>query len=257
APMATQLPNGKAAVRSGPAPVRATRRVWSSNPAAVLWGTMVGKKVVMAVTGLVLVGFVIAHMLGNLKIFLGAETIDAYAVFLRTMGEPLFPYSALLWVVRVVLLVCVALHITAAVQLTRMNWAARPHGYDAKRSIATTYAARTMRWSGVILALFVVYHLLHLTAGVVGFQPGEFRHLSVYHNVVAGFSVCYVSLSYIAAMACLCLHLDHGIWSMLQTLGWNNARTTRALQALSRGVALVVFVGFISVPVAVLAGWVR
>src|SRR5260370_31554693 len=98
---------------------------------------MVGKKVVMAVTGLVLVGFVIAHMLGNLKIFLGAEAIDTYAVFLRTMGEPLFPYSALLWVGRVVLLVCVALHITAAVQLTRINWSARPQGYDTKRTIAT------------------------------------------------------------------------------------------------------------------------
>jgi succinate dehydrogenase / fumarate reductase cytochrome b subunit len=165
---------------------------------------MVGKKVVMAVTGIVLVGFVIAHMLGNLKIFLGAEAINAYAVFLRTVGEPLFPYGLLLWVVRIILLTCVGLHITAAVQLTRMNWAARPQGYDTKRSIATTYAARTMRWSGVILALFVVYHLLHLTAGVVGFQPGEFHHLSVYHNVVAGFSVWYVSLFYIVAMACLC-----------------------------------------------------
>jgi succinate dehydrogenase / fumarate reductase cytochrome b subunit len=231
--------------------------VWSSNPAVVLWGTMVGKKVVMAVTGVVLVGFVVAHMLGNLKIFLGAEAIDTYAVFLRTMGEPLFPSSALLWVARIVLLTCVALHITAAVQLTRMNWAARPQAYDTKRSIATTYAARTMRWSGVILALFIVFHLLHLTGGMVGFQPGEFVHLSVYHNVVAAFSVWYVSLFYIVAMACLCLHLDHGIWSMLQTLGWNNARTTSALQALSRVVALVVFVGFISVPVAVLAGWLR
>jgi succinate dehydrogenase / fumarate reductase cytochrome b subunit len=255
--MATQLRDGKTADRPRPAPVRKPRRVWSSNPAVVLWGTMVGKKVVMAVTGLVLVGFVIAHMLGNLKIFLGAEAIDAYAVFLRTMGEPLFPYGLLLWVARVVLLVCIALHLTAAVQLTRMNWAARQQGYDTKKSIATTYAARTMRWSGVILALFIVYHLLHLTAGAVGFRPGEFVHLSVYHNVVAGFSVWYVALFYIVAMACLCLHLDHGIWSLLQTLGWNNARTTRALQALSRGVALVVFVGFISVPVAVLTGWVR
>jgi succinate dehydrogenase / fumarate reductase cytochrome b subunit len=255
--MVTQLLEGKAANQPRSAPVGKPRRVWSSNPAVVLWSTMVGKKIVMAVTGVVLVGFVIGHMLGNLKIFLGSEAIDHYAVFLRTMGEPLMPYSMLLWVVRIVLLACVALHITAAVQLTRMNWAARPQGYDTKKSIATTYAARTMRWSGVILALFVVYHLLHLTAGVVSFQPGEFVHLSVYHNVVAAFSVWYVSLIYIVAMACLCLHLDHGIWSMLQTLGWNNARTTSALQALSRVVALVVFVGFISVPVAVLAGWLR
>jgi succinate dehydrogenase / fumarate reductase cytochrome b subunit len=254
--MATPLLEGKAADRPRPAPVRTVRRVWSSNPAVVLWGTMVGKKVVMAVTGVVLVGFVIAHMLGNLKIFLGAATIDTYAVFLRTMGEPLFPNSLLLWGVRIALLACVALHITAAVQLTRMNWAARPRGYDTKRDIATTYAARTMRWSGVILVLFIVYHLLHLTAGVTGFQPGEFHHLAVYHNVVAGFSVWYVSLFYIVAMACLCLHLDHGIWSMFQTLGWNNARTTPVLKGLSRVVALVAFAGFISVPIAVLAGWV-
>jgi succinate dehydrogenase / fumarate reductase cytochrome b subunit len=141
------------------------------------------------------------------------------------------------------------------VQLTRMNWAARPQGYDTKQSIATTYAARTMRWSGVILALFIAFHLLHLTAGVVSFQPGESAHLSVYDNVVAAFSVWYVALFYVVAMACLCLHLSHGIWSMLQTLGLNNARTTWALQIVSRGVALVVFVGFISVPVSVLAGW--
>ena len=255
--MATQLLAGKATERPTSVPVRMARRVWSSNPAVVLWGTMVGKKVVMAATGLVLVGFVVAHMLGNLKIFLGAQAIDAYAVFLRTMGEPMFPYGALLWVVRIVLLACVALHITAAVQLTRMNWAARPQGYDTKQSIATTYAARTMRWSGVILVLFIVYHLLHLTAGAVGFQSSQFVHLSVHHNVVAAFSVWYVSLFYVVAMACLCLHLDHGSWSMFQTLGWNNARTTRALQVLSRGLALVVFVGFISVPVAVLAGWLR
>ena len=267
--MTTRLLDGPVADRQRSEPVKRSRNVWPSDPAATLWGTMVGKKVVMAVTGIVLVGFVIAHMLGNLKIFRASgpwphpslarltEAIDAYAAFLRTMGEPLFPYSVPLWVVRVVLLACVALHITAAVQLTRMNWAARPQAYHTKDSIATTYAARTMRWSAVILVLFVVYHLLHLTAGVVGFQPGEFRDLSVYDNVVAGFSVWYVSLFYIVAMACLCLHLDHGVWSLLQTLGWNNARTTPALRVLSRGVALVVFLGFISVPVAVLAGWVR
>jgi len=246
-----------AAAHATPGRAAAPSTVWPTNPVAALWSTMVGKKVVMAVTGAVLVAFVIGHMLGNLKIFLGAEAIDTYAVFLRTMGEPLVPYSVLLWVVRIVLLTSVALHITAAVQLTRMNWAARPESYDTKQSIATTYAARTTRWSGVILVLFIVYHLMHLTAGRVGFRAGEFQHLSVYHNVVTGFSVWYVALFYVVAMACLCLHLDHGIWSALQTLGWNDARTTPVFRALSRATALIVFVGFISVPVAVLAGWVR
>ena len=255
--MRTPLLDGTVADSQRSEPARNSLTVWPHNPAATLWSTMVGKKVVMAVTGIVLVGFVVAHMLGNLKIFLGAAAIDTYAAFLRTMGEPLFPYSALLWIVRVVLLTCVTLHIVAAVQLTRMSRAARPHGYDTKESIATTYAARTMRWSAVILVLFIVYHLLHLTGGVVGFQPGQFKDLSVYRNVVAGFSVWSVSLFYIIAMACLCLHLDHGIWSLLQTLGCNSARTTSTLRRLSRGVALAVFVGFISVPGAVLAGWLR
>ena len=135
--MARSILAGTAADHAPPAPGRRSQTVWPSNPATTLWGTMVGKKVVMAVTGMVLVGFVVAHMLGNLKIFLGADAIDSYAIFLRTMGEPLFPYGLLLWVVRIVLLTCVALHITAAVQLTRMNWAARPHGYEIKQSIAT------------------------------------------------------------------------------------------------------------------------
>jgi succinate dehydrogenase / fumarate reductase, cytochrome b subunit len=253
--MTTQVLNDKAADRPRSAPVRKSRRVWSNNPGLVLWGTMVGKKVVMAVTGLVLVGFVLAHMLGNLKIFLGMQTIDTYARFLREMGEPLLPYGALLWTARIILLVSVALHIAAAVQLTLMSWVARSQGYETKRSIASTYASLTMRASGVILALFVVYHLLHLTAGAVGFKPGEFHHLEVYNNVAAGFSVWYVSLFYILAMAALCLHLDHGVWSMLQTLGLNDARSTSVLRMMSRGIAILVFAGFISVPVAVLAGW--
>jgi succinate dehydrogenase / fumarate reductase cytochrome b subunit len=238
-------------------PARKPRGVWSTNPIVVLWGTMVGKKVVMAVTGIVLVGFVIAHMLGNLKVFLGEKAINSYASFLREMGEPLFPYELLLWLARIILLVSVVLHIVAAVELTRMNWAARPQGYLTNQPIASTYASRTMRYSGVIVALFVVYHLLHLTVGAVGFGPGQFHHLSVYKNLVAGFSVWYVSLFYILAMAALCLHLDHGVWSMLQSLGLCSARTTWALRAVSRVVAIVVFVGFIMVPVAVLAGWVR
>ncbi len=114
-----------------------------------------------------------------------------------------------------------------------------------------------MRWSGVILAVFIVYHLLHLTVGYVGFKPGQFDHLDVYHNVVAGFSVWYVSAFYILSMAALCLHLDHGVWSMLQTLGLNDARSSTVFRMMSRGVAILVFAGFISVPVAVLAGWIR
>jgi succinate dehydrogenase / fumarate reductase, cytochrome b subunit len=234
-----------------------TRSVVAGNRLMALWRTVIGKKVVMAVTGVVLIGFVIAHMFGNLKIFAGADEIDAYSRFLREVGMPEFGYGQLLWVVRIVLLVCVTLHITAALQLTRMSRAARPIGYATKRDIESTWAARTMRWGGVLLLAFVVFHLLHFTGGLVGFRAGQFKDLAVYQNVVAGFAVWPIAVFYIVAMGALCLHLDRGIWSMLQTLGWNTARNEGTLQIISRAIAIVVFLGFVSVPLAVVTGWVR
>ena len=234
-----------------------TRSVVASNRLMALWRTVIGKKVVMAVTGLVLIGFVIGHMLGNLKIFAGPNEINAYSQFLREVGSPALSYGQLLWLVRIVLLICVTLHITAAIQLTRMSWAARPIGYTVKRDIETTFAARVMRWAGVLLVAFVIFHLLHLTGGVVGFGAGQFKDLAVYQNVVAAFAVWPVALFYIVAMGALCLHLSHGIWSMLQTLGWNTARNETTLKIISRVIAIAVFAGFTSVPVAVMAGWLR
>ena len=222
-----------------------------------LWSSVIGKKVVMAVTGAVLIFFVIAHMVGNLKIFSGPEEINAYSRFLREVGWPELGYGQLLWIVRSVLFLCVTLHIIAAVQLTRMNWQARPVGYHSRKNVETTWGAVTMRWGGLLLAVFIVFHLFHFTGGMVGFQPGQFEHLMVYQNVVVGFSVWPIALFYIIAMGALCLHLDHGIWSMLQTLGWVNLDNTKSLRAVSRIVALVIFAGFISVPISVLAGWVR
>jgi succinate dehydrogenase / fumarate reductase, cytochrome b subunit len=235
----------------------ATQSVGVSHRALAFWHTMIGKKVVMAVTGVVLVGFVIAHMVGNLKIFSGPAEINAYSRFLRAVGTPELAYGQLLWVVRIVLLLCVALHITAALQLSRMSWAARPVEYKTKRNLETTFAARMMRWGGVLLVVFIIFHLLHLTAGAVGFQPGQFKHLAAYQNVVAAFKVWPVALFYIVAMGALCLHLDHGIWSMLQTLGWNTARNEKQLKIASRAIAVVVFLGFSSVPVSVWAGWLH
>ncbi|MFY9793729.1 MAG: succinate dehydrogenase cytochrome b subunit [Candidatus Sulfotelmatobacter sp.] len=235
----------------------APRRVAIVHRAFAFWHTMIGKKVVMAITGVVLVGFVIGHMLGNLKIFSGPDEINAYSRFLREVGTPALDYGQLLWVVRIVLLLCVALHITSAFQLSRMSWAARPVGYDVKRNLETTFAARMMRWGGVLLVAFIIFHLLHLTAGAVGFQAGQFRHLAVYQNVTAAFSVWPVTVFYLVAMAALCLHLDHGIWSMLQTLGWNTARNEKTLKIASRAIAIMVFLGFSSVPVSVLVGWLH
>jgi succinate dehydrogenase / fumarate reductase, cytochrome b subunit len=237
--------------------VAMTRRVVPGNRLMAFWGTVIGKKVVMAVTGVVLICFVIAHMLGNLKVFAGPHAINTYSRFLREVGSPEFGYSQILWFVRLVLLVCVTLHITAALQLTRMSWAARPIGYGVKRDIETTFAARVMRWGGVLLLAFVIFHLLHLTGGLVGFRPGQFKHLAVYQNVMAAFAVWPVSVFYIVAMGALCLHLDHGIWSMLQTFGWSTARNEARLKLVSRVIATAVFLGFASVPVAVMAGWLH
>jgi succinate dehydrogenase / fumarate reductase cytochrome b subunit len=222
-----------------------------------LWRTVIGKKIVMAVTGVVLIGFVIGHMVGNLKMFSSPDEINAYSRFLRAVGQPELANGQLLWIVRIILLVCVALHITAAVQLTRMSRAARPIGYSVKRSVATTFAARMMRWGGVLLVIFIIFHLLHLTGGVVGFKAGQFEHLAVYQNVVAAFHVWPVAIFYLLAMAALCLHLGHGIWSLLQTLGWSTVRNEAMLKMVSWIIAIVVFVGFSSIPVAVLAGWLH
>jgi len=222
-----------------------------------LWSSSIGKKIVMALTGVVLVGFVIAHMLGNLKIYKGEEAFNAYALWLREMGSPLLGHEQALWIFRLVLLGAVALHMLAAWQLTRMSWAARPTRYQQKQALEATYASRTMRWGGVILALFVIYHLLHFTLGMVGYQPGQFRPSSVYHNVVVGFSVWYVSAFYIVAQIFLGLHLYHGVWSMIQTLGMVSARVDAVYRAAGAVIALALVGGNISVPVAVLLGLVK
>ena len=227
------------------------------NRMLALWNSVIGKKVVMAVTGAVLILFVIMHMVGNLKIFSGAEEINAYSRFLREVGWPELGYGQLLWLVRSVLFVCVILHITAAIQLTLMNREARPVGYESRKNVETSWGALTMRGGGVLLAIFIVFHLFHFTGGMVGFQPGQFEHLMVYQNVVAGFSNIPIALFYILAMVALCFHLDHGIWSMLQTMGWVNLDNTKSLRMISRLIAVVIFVGFVSVPISVLAGWLR
>jgi succinate dehydrogenase / fumarate reductase cytochrome b subunit len=222
-----------------------------------IWSTSVGKKAVMAVTGIILVGFVIGHMLGNLKIFQGEAKFNAYALWLREMGSPLFGHEQALWLVRLILLGATVLHIVAAVQLTQQSYSARPVGYGRRDAIVSTYASRTMRWGGAILLLFVVYHLLHFTFGVVGYAPGDFRPLSAYRNVVTGFQVWYVSAFYIIAMVALGLHMYHGVWSMFQTLGMNSLRTDSFYRVLAVIASLAVALGNISVPLAVLAGVVR
>jgi succinate dehydrogenase / fumarate reductase cytochrome b subunit len=213
----------------------------------------VGKKAVMAVSGIVLFGFVLLHMIGNLKLYLGRQAINDYALFLRTAGEPALPRTALLWAMRSVLLVAVVLHITSAWSLSRKSWSARPVAYAGRPQVHVRYAARTMRWGGVILALFVLYHLLHFTWGTL--HP-DFVAGDVYHNVVTGFQVWWVALIYIVAQVALGLHLDHGLWSMFQSLGLSQPRYNAWRDGFAHAFALVITVANISFPVAVLAGWV-
>jgi succinate dehydrogenase / fumarate reductase, cytochrome b subunit len=219
-----------------------------------LYRSAVGKKAVMAATGIILFGFVLGHLLGNLKLYLGPDALNSYSRFLRTAGEPVVPANVLLWVVRLLLIAAVVLHVWAAWQLSRASRAARPDAYVAGTRIHTTYASRTMRWGGVIILLFVIYHLLHLTWGTVhpAFVPGD-----VYHNVVTGFQVWWVSLFYIAAQVALGFHLYHGLWSMFQSLGWNHPRFNLWRNGFAHAFAWLIALGNISFPVAVLTHLVR
>ncbi len=215
-------------------------------PAGRFFGSSIGKKVVMALTGLALFGFVVAHMLGNLQVFLGPAALNDYAEKLRTV-------PALLWAARIGLLVAAVLHVWAAVSLTRMNRAARPVGYREKEHRESTYASRTMRWSGVLLLLFTVYHLMHLTFGNA--HP-DFVAGDVYHNFIVGFRQALVTVFYVVAMLALGLHMYHGVWSFLQTLGLSHPRYNHLRHAFATLVTVVVVAGNIAMPVAVLAGWI-
>jgi succinate dehydrogenase / fumarate reductase, cytochrome b subunit len=212
-------------------------------------------KVVMAVTGAVLVGYLVAHMLGNLKIFFGRESLDSYAEWLRVVGEPALPEQAVLWIVRVVLLASVVLHIVSAAVLARRARRARPVAYAARPRTPGSYAARTMRWGGVIIALFVVYHILDLTTGTLN-PNGVYG--AVYDNVTADFAPerWYVTLFYTLAVVALGLHLRHGLWSGLQTLGRSSGPSQQRYRAASTAVAAVLVAGFLSVPFAVTLGLV-
>lgn len=214
----------------------------------------IGKKVVMAVTGIVLFGYVLGHMLGNLQIFApNPQQINNYAAFLHNPAN-VVP----LWAIRLALLAAVILHIVSAVQLWVQNLAARPIAYVKKDDVPSAYAARTMRWGGVIIGVFIVFHILHLTAGAVlpsqdvGGNPNQ---PDVRYNVITGFQHPLVAGFYILAMFLLCLHLYHGLYSLFQSLGIANPRYTPAIKGGAAVFAIFVCIGFISVPVAVLAGW--
>ncbi len=213
---------------------------------ARFYDSTIGKKAVMAVTGLLLFGFLVLHMLGNLQIFLGREVMNHYA-------ETLHANPPLLWTARMVLLVSVALHIWASIQLTLLKKEARPIGYVKRTSVQATIGSRTMMWSGPVIALFVIFHLLHFTTGTI--HP-DFENLNAYDNVVKGFGVISAA-AYIIAMAVVRFHLSHGIWSMFQSLGFSHPRYTPMIKLFATVFSWVLFAGFVSAPAAVLAGLLR
>jgi len=222
-----------------------------------LYSTAVGKKYVMALTGIGLIGFVVFHMIGNLKMYLGQENFDHYAEFLKVLLYPLAPKGVVLWILRGGLLAMVILHVHAAWSLTVLNRQARPVKYQSARDYqVASFASRSMRYTGVTVLLFLIWHLLDLTWGVVNTvgANGEFVKGDVYDNVVRSFDRWPVAVFYILANIMLGTHLFHGTWSLFQSLGWNSPRFNQWRRGIAAGVATVVVVGNVSFPIAVLAG---
>ncbi|HMU61109.1 MAG TPA: succinate dehydrogenase cytochrome b subunit [Gemmatimonadales bacterium] len=209
----------------------------------------VGRKVIMALTGLLLVGFVTGHVAGNLLVFKGPGMLNAYGALLKSS-------AVVLWTVRLVMLTAVGLHVWAALTLIRLNQVSRPVAYTKQVPQASTLAARLMRAGGILLLVFIVFHLLHFTTGTI--HPGyTFSETDVYSNVVSSFQVPWVALFYILAMVALLAHLSHGIWSFFQTMGWNHPRFNTARRVFATVLALIVSLGFIAIPSAILGGMLR
>jgi succinate dehydrogenase / fumarate reductase cytochrome b subunit len=216
-----------------------------------LYSTHVGKKYAMAVSGMVLMAFVLLHMVGNLKLYLGAGPMDAYARWLRDVGEPALPRETLLRAIEVVLVAAVAVHIHSAYALTMVNRRARPEAYRSPRDyVAASFASRTMRWTGIIVAAFVVFHLLDLTWGTA--NP-DFRSGDAYHNVVVSFQRVPVAIAYVVANLALATHLYHGGWSLFQSMGW----VPRWRRQFATAFAALIAVANVSFPLAVLTGVIK
>jgi succinate dehydrogenase / fumarate reductase cytochrome b subunit len=237
------------AVHTGRSPASGLRAFWSSST---------GKKFVMATTGAILFGYVVLHLYGNLKLFAGPQAINGWWIFLRVAGEPAFGYAEVLWGVRAILLLALSLHVTAAYQLTRRDRAARPARYTQWHSAGSTYASRTMGWSGLFLLLFILYHIGDLTFGAL--HPtmiASYREGDVYRNLLGDFQLWYIAVIYIAAVLALGLHLYHAVWSMAQTLGLTYPRASRAWRKAALFFSLALTIGNITIPVAILTGLVH
>jgi succinate dehydrogenase / fumarate reductase cytochrome b subunit len=221
-----------------------------------LYRTSIGKKMLMAASGLVILLWLIGHMLGNLKVWLNQKEFDSYAEFLRRLGEPIFPHTVLLWLIRGVLTVAFVVHVYLAIDLSVRNRRARQVRYARPGRVQADVPAVTMRWGGLALGLFVIFHLANFTWGWI--HPGyRFVRGAVYHNVVGNFDQWWLVAIYGLAMIALALHIYHGTWSMFQTFGANSRRWDRLLRRSAGTLAVVMLVGFMSVPIGVLVGAIQ
>ncbi|MEL7497551.1 MAG: succinate dehydrogenase cytochrome b subunit [Planctomycetota bacterium] len=224
-----------------------------------LYQSNLGKKVIAAITGLILFGFLIGHVVGNLKVFsapdvAGVPSIDIYAHHLRVVGEPMVPKYGVLWGARIVLLVSVVMHIVVVIQLAMDSAEARPTGYVKTKRRMASFSAMYMMFSGLLIAFFVVFHILHFTAGLLKF--GTFEHGRVYDNLYASFSsnYWYIPAFYIVTMVTIGFHLNHGVWSLFQTLGIDNPDRNKLLRIGATVATVLIIAGFIAVPLAFLSG---
>lgn len=217
-------------------------------PRIRVWRSTVALKIVMGATGLIVVGFVISHVLGNLLVFSGPNALNQYAAALQR-------HMVLLWAARAILIAAVLIHIAAAAILRRRDLEARPIAYVRMRSQVATLAGLTMRWSGALLAAFIVFHLLHLTTGTL--RPAAFVEADVYDNVVGGFRIGWVSALYLVGMVVLALHLYHGIWAAFRTLGASRPSPSPLRRPIGALVTLAVWLGFTIIPLAALMGLLR
>jgi succinate dehydrogenase / fumarate reductase cytochrome b subunit len=225
-----------------------------------LYSTAVGKKYVMAISGIAMMGFVLFHMIGNLKMYLGAADIDHYSEFLWELLYPIAPKGVVLWILRGGLIVMLVAHLHAAWSLTRLNRQARPVKYQSTRDYqVANFASRTMRWTGIIVLAFLVWHLLDLTFGVVNATGTDstFVRGEVFNNIVRSLDRWPVSVFYVVANILLGIHLFHGAWSIFQSLGWSNPRFNTWRRGFATAFATIIVVGNVSFPIAVLAGIVQ
>lgn len=224
--------------------------------AAALYRSSIGKKAVMAVTGLIWIGYLVMHMYGNLKAFQGAEYFNHYAEGLRDIGAPVFGHLHLLTIARIVLIPTLILHIWSAWSLYGVARAARPVNYGQWRAVKANYASLTMRWGGAVLAIFILFHLAQLTWGAPVINA-DFIRGDAYHNLIGAFQFWPITLLYLAGVVALGFHLFHGTWSMFQTLGLNNHEWDAVFRGLAWVLAIVIPVGFATVPLAVQLGYLN